>query len=77
MNGQEHYNGWNCFDKMVELYGLDEAMSFCKLNAFKYLYRCKQKAGDDDLFKALTYLQKYFELKEQCVKHSDDNQPVQ
>ena len=63
MNGQEHYNGWDCFDKMVELYGIDEVRIFCKLNAFKYLYRCKHKAGDDDLSKALMYLQKYFELK--------------
>ena len=63
MNGQEHYNGWDCFDKMVELYGIDEVRIFCKLNAFKYLYRCKHKAGDDDLSKALMYLEKYFELK--------------
>lgn len=63
MNGQEHYHGWDCFDKMVELYGINEAMSFCKLNAFKYLYRCDRKAGDDDLSKALMYLEKYFELK--------------
>lgn len=76
MNGQEHYNGWDCFDMMVELYGLNEAMSFCKLNAFKYLYRCNQKAGDDDLSKALTYLQKYFELKEYCQRQSTDNKPV-
>lgn len=64
MNGQEHYNGWDCFDKMVELYGIDEVRIFCKLNAFKYLYRCKHKAGDDDLSKALMYLQKYFEVQE-------------
>ena len=63
MNGQEHYNGWDCFDKMVELYGINEVKIFCKLNAFKYLYRCKHKAGDDDLSKALMYLEKYFELK--------------
>lgn len=64
MTKPDHYNqGHECWDIMEEIYGREQVMIFCKLNAFKYLYRCDHK-GDwlNDLRKANTYLEKCDEL---------------
>ncbi len=54
--GKEH----ECIDVMLQQFGLDDVMSFCILNAFKYLFRLKQK-GDpvENVRKAQWYLNQY------------------
>ena len=59
-----HYKtgGIECWDAMEQVYGIQETMIFCKLNAFKYLWRCDRKNGSEDIQKAKVYLEKYLEL---------------
>ena len=61
VNHPAHYcsSGIECIDEMVLLYGKEETMSFCKLNAHKYLVRADHKNGDEDLAKRDWYLNKY------------------
>ncbi len=61
-----HYqreSGMECIDEMEMLYGIDEVMIFCKLNAHKYRYRAADKNGVEDLKKSDWYMNKYLELK--------------
>lgn len=47
---------------MRAAFGKYEVAVFCKLNAFKYIYRASSKGGNQDIDKALWYLNKYKEL---------------
>ena len=61
-----HYNregAMECIDEMLLLFGKDETMSFCKLNAWKYRYRAHDKNGEEDIRKSDYYLRIYKELK--------------
>lgn len=66
VNHPSHYTSGNieCIDAMVAAFGKEEVMSFCKLNAFKYIWRADLKNGKEDLHKAAWYVAKYLELKE-------------
>ena len=57
VNQPDHYNqgGIECIDAMREAFGDGQVKIFCKLNAFKYLWRADQKNGDEDLAKAVWY----------------------
>lgn len=59
-----HYKGnkYECIDVMLDTFGKDEVKAFCKLNAFKYLYRADKKNGLEDMKKAEWYLKKFNEL---------------
>lgn len=59
-----HYTNdkYECIDVMQELFGKEAIQTFCLLNAFKYLWRHKQKNGNEDIEKANWYLQKHLEL---------------
>ena len=56
----EHYNQgqYECIDIMRDVFGDDAVRDFCKLNAFKYIWRESDKNGDEDLKKAAWYLEK-------------------
>lgn len=41
---------------MREVFGEEKLKIWCILNAFKYLYRCYKKNGNEDLRKATYYL---------------------
>lgn len=57
--GAEH----ECIDVMLQQFGMDAAMHFCNLNAFKYLFRCQRKGrAEEDMRKAKWYIDKYLEL---------------
>ena len=47
----EHYNQgqYECIDIMRDVFGDDAVRDFCKLNAFKYIWRESDKNGDEDL----------------------------
>lgn len=51
-----------CIDAMVIAFGRESVIEFCKINAFKYLWRFKNKNGLEDLNKAQWYINKCKEL---------------
>lgn len=64
VSNPKHYNGsqFQCIDVMEDTYGKEAVSAFCKLNAFKYLYRAEKKNGLEDIKKAVWYLNKYINL---------------
>ena len=71
VNHPKHYNrpnGMECIDEMVLIFGIQEAKTFCKLNAWKYRYRAADKNGKEDLEKSDWYIQKYKQLCESANK---------
>ena len=64
VNHPKHYNQGNieCIEAMEAAFGIDAVASFCKCNAFKYLWRSDQKNGIEDLKKALWYLNKLLDI---------------
>lgn len=66
VNHPSHYatGKFECIDVMLETQGIEATKAFCKLNAFKYLYRADKKNGLQDIKKAIWYLNKLVELEE-------------
>lgn len=69
VNHPAHYEDlledYECIDAMVLLFGKEQTISFCRLNAFKYIFRHEKKNGKEDLEKAEWYLHKIEELEEE------------
>lgn len=60
-----HYNRGNieCIDAMIAAFGKAEVATFCKINAFKYLLRAKNKGKyKEDMEKSAWYINKANEL---------------
>ena len=59
-----HYNQGDieCIDAMVAAYGKEAVENFCLINAFKYVWRNRDKNGFEDIDKAIWYLNKVKEL---------------
>ena len=56
-----HYAGSTsieCIEAMKIAFGYQAVYSFCVCNAFKYLWRYKNKNGQEDIEKARWYLEK-------------------
>lgn len=66
VNHPDHYNqnGYECIDIMLATQGIDAVKSFCLCNAFKYIYRHRNKNHIEDIKKAIWYLNKFVELEE-------------
>lgn len=64
VNHPAHYTQGNieCIDAMKAAFGADELKTYCKIAAFKYLWRSEHKGGEQDIDKAIWYLNKYTEL---------------
>ena len=68
VNHPTHYQSYNpkvnseCIDAMRAAFGEEAVAIFCKLNAFKYNLRSQSKGGNEDINKAIWYLNKYLEL---------------
>ena len=68
VNHPSHYNksgDIECIDAMQAAFGPEAVIDFCKLNAFKYIWRAGSKVGNSeaqDLEKARWYLAKAVEL---------------
>lgn len=64
VNHPSHYNQGNieCIDAMVAAFGKEAVENFCLVNAFKYVWRNRDKNGFEDIDKAIWYLNKYKEL---------------
>lgn len=73
VNHPKHYQndgGLETIDEMILLFGLEETMIFCKLNAWKYRARATKKGSEkEDLEKANWYILKYAELKKRSEEH--------
>lgn len=67
VNHPAHYETgkYNCIDVMIETQGTETVANFCICNAFKYLYRWKNKNGIEDIKKAQWYIGKFLELQDQ------------
>ena len=60
-----HYNRGNieCIDAMIAAFGKVEVAVFCKINAFKYLWRAENKGKyKEDIEKSAWYINKANEL---------------
>lgn len=68
VNHPSHYThgGIECIDSMKAAFGSDELKVYCKIAAFKYLWRADHKGGLQDIQKANWYLNKYLELERQA-----------
>ena len=66
VNHPSHYETgkFECIDVMLETQGIEAVKDFCLCNAFKYIYRTRNKNGIEDVKKAIWYLDKYVELSE-------------
>lgn len=65
VNEPPHYrqHAIECFDEMVEVFGVEAAKSYCKCAAWKYRYRAPYKGKfEEDNAKADWYLKKLSEL---------------
>lgn len=65
VNSPKHYNQGDieCIDAMISAYGEKEVKVFCKINAFKYLWRLGCKDDEEqEIGKIRWYLDKYLEL---------------
>ena len=51
-----------CIDAMRAAFGDYEVAVFCRVNAFKYIWRSDSKGGNQDIEKAIWYLKKFLEL---------------
>ena len=56
----DHYNVGNieCIDAIESALSPDQFAGFCRGNAIKYIWRCDNKGGHEDLKKALWYLKR-------------------
>ena len=71
VNHPNHYcqGGVECIDAMEAAFGKKELATYCKIAAFKYIWRLEHKNGIEDVKKAIWYLNKYVELK---TNNADD-----
>lgn len=62
----KHYktNKYECIDVMIDVFGVQAVKTFCKLNAFKYIWRTDNNNGVEDIKKAQAYIDKFIELEE-------------
>jgi hypothetical protein len=75
VNHPDHYNNGSmeCIDAMVGAYGEYSTAEFCKINAFKYLWRLGHKDDEaQEIGKIKWYLDKYLELKKSIEKKIEE-----
>ena len=66
VNHPKHYEGstsLECIEAMQIAFGTEAVIDFCKCNAFKYLWRYKNKNGIEDLKKANWYCERVIILR--------------
>ena len=65
VNHPAHYESScsiECIDSMLIAFGRAAVIHFCECNAYKYIWRYKNKNGMEDLEKAKWYVEKAFTL---------------
>ena len=61
----DHYKNQTsleCIEAMEIIFGRDAVIDFCRCNAWKYIWRWKNKNGKEDLEKANWYLERAFHM---------------
>ena len=61
----DHYKSstsLECIEAMQIAFGREVVLHFCLCNAFKYIWRWKNKNGTEDLDKAQRYIHRAFDL---------------
>lgn len=76
VNHPDHYNteSFECIEVMEEVFGTEAVKNFCKLNAFKYLWRADEKDGMDDIRKAQWYLEHMRSLEAEEEPDEDEQE---
>ena len=67
VNHPTHYTsgcGFECIEVMEMVFGKEAVIDYCVVNAFKYIWRHKQKNGTEDIAKAEWYLKYACKLTE-------------
>jgi len=67
VNHPAHYTtgcGFECIEMMEMVFGKEAVIDYCVVNAFKYIWRHKQKNGAEDIAKAEWYLKYACKLTE-------------
>lgn len=63
----------SCIDAMISAYGEYSVTEFCKINAFKYLWRLGGKDDEtQEIGKIKWYLDKYLELKKSIERKIEE-----
>ena len=77
VNHPSHYkmaDNRDLLDHMEEMYGAEEVISFCKLNALKYISRAGKKdpkRTKEDIEKAIVYLERIQHLLPESPREKD------
>lgn len=73
VNHPSHYTqgGIECIDAMKSAFGAAELAVYCKIAAFKYIWRCEHKNGSEDVQKAIWYMNTYLELEREANVKND------
>ena len=61
-----------CIDAMLLIFGYEDTINYCIINAFKYIWRHKNKNGLEDLKKAEWYVNKAEELYKEFYDFKDE-----
>ena len=71
----KHYTNGNieCIDAMVAAFGKEAVMIYCRVNAFKYIWRSDLKGHTEDIRKAAWYLRKYLEFANELENEKEQN----
>lgn len=73
INHPDRYKGkYECIEVMRDTFGDTAVKDFCRLNAFKYLWRAEKKNGVEDIRKAVWYLDYLIEMED--GKNDDDKE---
>ena len=70
----DHYKSetsLECIEAMEIIFGRDAVIDFCVCNAWKYIWRWKNKNGTEDLKKAKWYLQRAYNMLDGSDKRMD------
>lgn len=73
VNHPKHYtnSSLECIQVMEMTFGIDSTYDYCLMNAFKYMWRHKEKNGLEDLKKARWYVNHAIELKPDGFLHAN------
>lgn len=75
VNHPDHYQagGLECIDVMEKVFGKSATADFCRLNAFKYLWRSDKKNSTiEDMKKARFYIDRYIQIEGELGKLFQD-----
>ena len=74
INHPSHYEtaGVECIEAMELTQGREAVKNFCLCNAYKYLWRHKNKNGLEDIKKARWYLDRYITMQEGVIADTVD-----